>query len=299
MQRAQQHLLGLARAREGNRAQHHIHGRIDQHAGGRPVLAPEDASTGRIRRRRSDARSADRVLVAPERVDVDAGERNRMPRRPGAEQRKPRELVPRPAVLVPPAAANPCPLRHGGGESDHAVDALLLRGRAREPDFGLRPRVQQGVTVGVDETRNGAALPQLDELQVAARLALALLARAHPGKPAVPDQHCGRAGPFRVQRVQCSRDEEIGHRETSGLFPRYMTQMDARHHLDGKLLVALAAAAVAGVLFWNTWPLYPLKLLVVLIDRKSTRLNSSHLVISYAVFCLKKKKKHNLNMSVT
>src|SRR5688500_19105343 len=32
-------------------------------------------------------------------------------------------------------------------------------------------------------------------------------------------------------------------------------------------------------------------------DRKSTRLNSSHLVISYAVFCLKKKKyktKHQL-----
>src|ERR1022692_1778572 len=27
-------------------------------------------------------------------------------------------------------------------------------------------------------------------------------------------------------------------------------------------------------------------------DRKSTRLNSSHLVISYAVFCLKKKKKN-------
>src|SRR2546426_5270592 len=27
-------------------------------------------------------------------------------------------------------------------------------------------------------------------------------------------------------------------------------------------------------------------------DRKSTRLNSSHLVISYAVFCLKKKKSH-------
>src|SRR5256885_9135273 len=29
-------------------------------------------------------------------------------------------------------------------------------------------------------------------------------------------------------------------------------------------------------------------------DRKSTRLNSSHLVISYAVFCLKKKKTKNL-----
>src|SRR2546426_2604159 len=33
-------------------------------------------------------------------------------------------------------------------------------------------------------------------------------------------------------------------------------------------------------------------------DRKSTRLNSSHLVISYAVFCLKKKKKFNYMLSV-
>src|SRR5256885_3590247 len=30
--------------------------------------------------------------------------------------------------------------------------------------------------------------------------------------------------------------------------------------------------------------------LALTVDRKSTRLNSSHLVISYAVFCLKKKK---------
>src|SRR5215467_15509783 len=29
-------------------------------------------------------------------------------------------------------------------------------------------------------------------------------------------------------------------------------------------------------------------------DRKSTRLNSSHLVISYAVFCLKKKKQNGI-----
>src|SRR5438552_11378015 len=29
-------------------------------------------------------------------------------------------------------------------------------------------------------------------------------------------------------------------------------------------------------------------------DRKSTRLNSSHQIISYAVFCLKKKKKHKV-----
>src|SRR2546422_6822341 len=35
-----------------------------------------------------------------------------------------------------------------------------------------------------------------------------------------------------------------------------------------------------------------------LLDRKSTRLNSSHGYISYAVFCLKKKKKNN-NRNVT
>src|SRR2546426_5913709 len=33
-------------------------------------------------------------------------------------------------------------------------------------------------------------------------------------------------------------------------------------------------------------------------DRKSTRLNSSHLVISYAVFCLKKKKKNGTSCLV-
>src|SRR3712207_6960088 len=31
-------------------------------------------------------------------------------------------------------------------------------------------------------------------------------------------------------------------------------------------------------------------------DRKSTRLNSSHANISYAVFCLKKKKKNNVDI---
>src|SRR2546426_5812010 len=34
-------------------------------------------------------------------------------------------------------------------------------------------------------------------------------------------------------------------------------------------------------------------------DRKSTRLNSSHLVISYAVFCLKKKKKTKKQPKIT
>src|SRR3989442_10485876 len=35
------------------------------------------------------------------------------------------------------------------------------------------------------------------------------------------------------------------------------------------------------------------QVIVAIVDRKSTRLNSSHVRISYAVFCLKKKKKQN------
>src|SRR5260221_10417879 len=37
--------------------------------------------------------------------------------------------------------------------------------------------------------------------------------------------------------------------------------------------------------------LLPVRRKIEQLDRKSTRLNSSHTVISYAVFCLKKKKK--------
>src|SRR5256885_7565069 len=45
---------------------------------------------------------------------------------------------------------------------------------------------------------------------------------------------------------------------------------------------------------WRELPKYREELIELRLrslDRKSTRLNSSHLVISYAVFCLKKKKK--------
>src|SRR2546427_8715766 len=50
---------------------------------------------------------------------------------------------------------------------------------------------------------------------------------------------------------------------------------------------------------WRGHPTKRLRILVAqwgaLADRKSTRLNSSHSQISYAVFCLKKKKKHDGN----
>src|SRR2546426_3730754 len=65
----------------------------------------------------------------------------------------------------------------------------------------------------------------------------------------------------------------------STLFP-YTTLFRSRCMLQAKrnwTLTCLPLRSVTG-----TEPACP--------DRKSTRLNSSHLVISYAVFCLKKKK---------
>src|SRR5476649_992375 len=46
----------------------------------------------------------------------------------------------------------------------------------------------------------------------------------------------------------------------------------------------------------TTWACTSMRCIVR--DRKSTRLNSSHTVISYAVFCLKKKKNKTVGMSI-
>src|SRR2546430_12145270 len=55
--------------------------------------------------------------------------------------------------------------------------------------------------------------------------------------------------------------------------------------------VADGVVAGQGIALFHHAPREPRDHAVVL-DRKSTRLNSSHSQISYAVFCLKKKKPH-------
>src|SRR5260221_10796829 len=72
------------------------------------------------------------------------------------------------------------------------------------------------------------------------------------------------------------------------LLQRLLQRMGGKAH-DGAVGQddAVGIAARAGKDHVNA----ALGLLRLQADRKSTRLNSSHTVISYAVFCLKKKKK--------
>src|SRR5256885_2437719 len=69
---------------------------------------------------------------------------------------------------------------------------------------------------------------------------------------------------------------------------------------DMVLALLIGGAAAAPIAAWVTSRVpqraatAAVGLIVFVLDRKSTRLNSSHLVISYAVFCLKKKKKQNI-----
>src|SRR5260221_3771993 len=69
----------------------------------------------------------------------------------------------------------------------------------------------------------------------------------------------------------------------------------ADHHHAGVLhLILIAQAAAAGYFKSANALIYRIDTRE---DRKSTRLNSSHTVISYAVFCLKKKKKRRITSS--
>src|SRR2546430_7781753 len=66
-------------------------------------------------------------------------------------------------------------------------------------------------------------------------------------------------------------------------FPRFLTD-PAGAALEERIHAAMARGRdEAGMHMHEDWP--------ARLDRKSTRLNSSHSQISYAVFCLKKKKK--------
>src|SRR6266508_914279 len=81
-----------------------------------------------------------------------------------------------------------------------------------------------------------------------------------------------------------------------GLFVRMCAQSSAdcvqeRDGGYGCLGIVRLPSTIGGKSFTSSYTSVMKRSLLCWVDRKSTRLNSSHVAISYAVFCLKKKKK--------
>src|SRR5437899_8490161 len=91
------------------------------------------------------------------------------------------------------------------------------------------------------------------------------------GRLGVLDEHC----PHRRASLALGRNEECGLR---CLYHGWKIDV------EGNVVDMPSEAAGAAARLDKKTKSYPVR------DRKSTRLNSSHLGISYAVFCLKKKK---------
>src|SRR5215475_14834953 len=85
-------------------------------------------------------------------------------------------------------------------------------------------------------------------------------------------------------RVVAARAGAIALRGGRAGVPRRSVD-DLHRRLDPRLRLPLHANRRPAAALWRHHPAAR--------DRKSTRLNSSHVKISYAVFCLKKKKKKN------
>src|SRR2546430_6110100 len=87
----------------------------------------------------------------------------------------------------------------------------------------------------------------------------------------------------------------------STLFP-YTTLFRSRSALQGDRPARAAQVNTSPGVWLLAWRRFERDRLglacLVVVDRKSTRLNSSHSQISYAVFCLKKKK-HRSTLQVT
>src|SRR5256885_7072493 len=87
---------------------------------------------------------------------------------------------------------------------------------------------------------------------------------------------------------QLRADDAAGRRWSARNYPGGYTSYNSVHrmHRQSPTFASLARELDRHV------AAFARRLQLDLTDRKSTRLNSSHLVISYAVFCLKKKRTH-------
>src|SRR5256885_1172482 len=107
---------------------------------------------------------------------------------------------------------------------------------------------------------------------------------------ALPDVVCERVflpDPEDIEELQRTEGVPISLESFRPLSDFHMVGFSVTYEGDYVNMLRLLALARIPLRAGDRQPHDPL---VLMGDRKSTRLNSSHLVISYAVFCLKKKK---------
>src|SRR2546426_4174641 len=174
-------------------------------------------------------------------------------------------------VPVPQRLRILCPA-HGIVHRGHEASVVLVAGR-RKPDAG---HVQTFVIEVLDVPRvhflgAGVVLGHHDQLQepCAIRIEVTSLVR----------DHAPVAVHHRLRRSSARVAEEA---VTDVVFHGEVERADAARARDPYRRMRLLD---------GSRPEIHVRELEVPPDRKSTRLNSSHLVISYAVFCLKKKKR--------
>src|SRR5690625_5717569 len=96
---------------------------------------------------------------------------------------------------------------------------------------------------------------------------------------------------------------------------RKIPQIEVEYNMAWFFLVIASFGEIFGVMYINMYvrskSLFSLFMIVLSMglgflflslamrNRKSTRLNSSHVAISYAVFCLKKKKSQNVTIRIS
>src|SRR2546430_8806833 len=150
-------------------------------------------------------------------------------------------------------------------------------------------RLNQATRTGSAERNQaelGACLSMLLQEAPAFRLLrfhrLTDIALAHPAQEVEGiDAGVVAVAPCESQRVSADRFDILDHDEQ-----RHLVSIDAE--LTGPLIGAGCAGAVLPEVSNRIHPLVPVGPFDPEQDRKSTRLNSSHSQISYAVFCLKK-----------
>src|SRR2546426_1185543 len=182
---------------------------------------------------------------------------------------------------------------------------------------GLKP-VQRRILAGMREARFLSSRPTVKSAEVVGLI----LGNYHPhGDASVYDAAVRLAQPFTLRYPLIEGQGNIGsedgdapaayrytemrlsplaevlmedmERDTVSLPPTYKQDPKVLEpdYLPGRIPpVVNPSSGIAVGLSTNIPPHNMTEVLRACIDRKSTRLNSSHLVISYAVFCLKKKK---------